>query len=198
MSLKRDSFFVKPINLEGEFWRPISDYEKLFMGSNFGRIKNIERFVNSNLLNGVKSVLRREKILVSKPNKDGYLKLSIRLDRSGLTSASVHRLIAKTFIPNPENHPMVNHKNGIKDDNRIENLEWCNNQYNIKHAFANGLMNPMCGEKHSWSKLTEKEVLDIRRLRTEQNIEYSKIAKTYNVTRGNIYNIVKRISWKHV
>lgn len=68
-------------------------------------------------------------------DKDGYLIISTRNDKGTPTSARVHRLVAEAFIPNTDNKPVVNHKNGIKDDNRVENLEWATISENTKHGY---------------------------------------------------------------
>ena len=72
-------------------------------------------------------------------NKQGYMVTYLRAGDKP-TTFQVHRLIAQTFIPNPENKPQVNHINGLKNDNRVENLEWCTLQENITHAKQNGLL----------------------------------------------------------
>lgn len=81
---------------------------------------------------------RFKKFLTPKVNWDGYHRIQI-WENNKCRMVSWHRVIAETFIPNPDNKPVVNHKNGIKDDNRVENLEWCTQQENIQHSWKNGL-----------------------------------------------------------
>ncbi|WRW34648.1 HNH endonuclease [Staphylococcus phage CF5] len=80
-------------------------------------------------------------------DKDGYLMISTRKEDGSTTTARVHRLVAEAFIPNPYNKPVVNHKNGIKDDNRVENLEWATISENTKHGYD------VLGVKHAQAQL---------------------------------------------
>ena len=75
------------------------------------------------------------KIMIPKTDKDGYLYLGIYNEEGIRKWKRVHTLVAETFIPNPNNFPMINHINGIRDDNRHSNLEWCNNSQNQLHSF---------------------------------------------------------------
>lgn len=92
---------------------------------------------------------------------DGYLKVALFRDRS-YTNVLVHRIIAETFIPNPDNKPFVNHKNGIRHDNRIENLEWCTNAENVKHGYSVLNRTPSWSGKFGKDHHRSKVVLQIK------------------------------------
>lgn len=108
----------------------------------------------------------------------------------------IHRLVAEAFIPNPENKPHVNHKNGVKSDNGISNLEWVTVSENAKHAYATSLRkaHPVLGEKHYASKLTELKVKEIR----NSNLSQKKLSVQYGVSPSVVGRIKEKKSWKHV
>ena len=109
-----------------EIWRSIDGYEGLYEVSNTGLIRSLDRFVgNRNRIKG--------KILSIKIEKNGYC--SVALFKYGkMKRYLVHRLVARAFIPNPDNLPQVNHKNEDKSNNNVDNLEWCSIEYNINYG----------------------------------------------------------------
>lgn len=120
-----------------ELWKSISGYEGIYEVSSLGRIRSLDRIVVD--YRGIKKKVAGKVLKPGLTNK-GYCIVSLNAvdKRHTLT---VHRLVANEFIPNLDNKPQVNHKNGIKEDNRVCNLEWLTNEENMQHAINNGLTN---------------------------------------------------------
>ncbi len=115
---------LKISNMENEIWKEIENYEGLYQISNLGRVKSLK--------------CNREKILKQTITHYGYLQVGLSKDKK-TTPFKVHRLLMIYFVDNPESKAHVNHINGIKTDNRLENLEWCTPKENCIHKYDAGL-----------------------------------------------------------
>lgn len=124
-----------------EVWKDIPHYEGLYQVSNIGRVKALPR-VRENHTHG--RWIQPEQIMATRLNKDGYEFLCLT-GRNGKRKAErVHRLVALAFIPNPDNKPEVNHINCVRDDNRVENLEWVTREENNSYTSKCGNKSNKC------------------------------------------------------
>lgn len=151
-------------------------------------------------LMGVTSVLKQGS------DKDGYA--CVVLSKNGKTfPKKVHRLVAETFLPKVTGKEVINHKNSIRNDNRVENLEWCTIKENVNHGWKMGrkfpesrreqLRKTSAGIGNPKAKLNEVQVLEMRRMRLEGST-YQKIADSFNMSVSQTQSVCKMQSWAHV
>jgi len=168
-----------------EIWKDVEGYEGLYQISNKGRLK-------SECRNGTLGGL----VKPEKTNR-GYIRYTLSKNNSSKRFAA-HRLMAFAFLSNPENKPHVNHINGVKHDNTVENLEWCTHSENVKHSYDKlGAKRPT-GENHGLSKLTEEHVRNIRLLYASGGLTHQMLSDYYGVAQSLIGLIIRRKRWRHV
>lgn len=180
-------------NLENEIWKIIPN--SVHKISNLGRLKSIsyKKFHNIN-----KTYFQtKEKLLKpSNNNSKKYRRFCIHYLNNTKCYESIHRLVAQAFIPNPENKPQVNHKDGNKENNVWTNLEWVTNQENNEHKFQILKIFPKIPKKNRSRKLTEEQVKEIPNLLKTMN--QKEIAKYFNVGHTTIIEITRGRSWRHL
>ena len=180
--------YYEGADMEEEVWKTV-----IYNGCIYNNIEvsNIGRLRNS----------RNGHIYKQTINHEGYYGVCISLgSRSNKKMFKVHKAVAEAFINNPDNKPHVNHKDGNKLNNNANNLEWITNQENIIHARDNGMLHPLAGEQHRFSKLTEEDVRYIRTHYIPKDETYGckALAKKFNVDHSTISEIYHRKAWKHV
>ena len=175
-----------------EVWKKIDGYYGVYQISSLGRVRSLDHFCKNR--NG--SGKQTGRYLKSQKCKKGYLRFSLSKNRVR-KNLSAHRLVAIAFIPNYENKPQVNHINGIKNDNRVENLEWCNNSENQIHAIKKGLVKHNKCEKHHNSKLSNKEVKEVRIL-SKKGITNKKLAEDFNVSQTAMSYILRNKTYINI
>ena len=130
-------------------WKEVPGYEGMYLVSDDGQVMSVDRDVLGKNASGEMIIHRRGKII--KPHlrgRDGLMYVAVGLSKDGERIAhSVHRLVAEAFIPNPDNLPEVNHKDQNTQNNCVENLEWCNRQYNIDYSKSKKVAQYFGGEK---------------------------------------------------
>lgn len=169
-----------------EIWRDIEGYEGHYQVSNLGRVKSLERYMNGR--NGGKSLLK-ERILKPIKNNRGYLNVNLSKNRKR-KNANIHRLVAKAFIPNPDNKPEVNHVDTNKKNNRADNLEWATTKENIRHAWEKGLCKPTIPPSP-----VDKDLNLVAIIVTSYKqgvVTQKEVADRFGISVGTVCNYIKR------
>ena len=162
-----------------EIWKDIPNYEGHYQASNLGRVKSFK--------------LGKERILKPRLDRHGYY--HVVFSKSGKVKKNkIHRIVMLAFVG--ESDLQVNHINGIKTDNRLENLEYCTPSENVRHAFDTGLMTDRKGENNNSAKLTRACV---ERIKYEhQGMLQKDIAKIYGIDQSLVSLIRSGKAWKHI
>lgn len=176
-----------------EIWKDIPGYEGWYQGSSLGRIRSLNRWVNGK--NGTKAK-RTGKILKPVILDGRYYAVSI-CNNGKKKVIKIHRLVAETFISNPNNKPQINHIDCDIRNNNVKNLEWCTALENNRHMVINDRANPPIGERNGISKLTRNDVIQIRKRIANGEIQRH-LAFEYGVSPAQINRIKSGERWNHV
>jgi hypothetical protein len=169
-----------------ETWKDIKGYKGCYQASSKGKIRSIPRKYTGG---GVLS-----------PRNDscGYPYVNL-CKRGACRSFRVHRLVALAFLSHKPGKNCINHKNGIKTDNCVKNLEWCNRSENMLHAYKMGLKSPSRNLFNGNRKITKAQVLRMRLLKkVSPSMSYIKLGSLFKVTGGQAHNIIKHKCWIHI
>ena len=161
---------------EEEIWKDVPGYEQYYMVSNTGKM--FSKFSN--------------RLLTPWMTSHGYMRVSLRLNKTKTTRVFVHRLVALAFIDNPLNKTQVNHIDGNKQNNHVSNLEWVTPSENIQHSMETGFNK--CGVDRTTSKLSREDVEYIRQ--NPLNLSQRKLAKMFGVSKSPIYQVIHYETYK--
>ena len=177
-----------------EIWKDIPGYEGLYKVSSLGNVMSFQT-------EGLFGKGNAGRLMAQHPDKCGYMYVELRNKHKKRQKISVHRLVAITFIPNPDNLPQVNHKDEIRDHNNVDNLEWCSVLYNQRYGHRRERSSiSSTGENNPRAILTENDVLEIRQTYAPGDKEYGVrgLSEKYGVAYVTIQKIVQGKLWKHL
>ena len=171
-----------------EIWKDVVGYEGLYQVSNMGNVRSYPKITKAGFPNKIKGKVLKTTM--------GFSYLYVQLCKQNVKVLSNHILVAKVFCENPNNKPFVNHKNGIKTDNRATNLEWVTASENSQHAIMIGLT-PI-GEDKNNAKLKNDDVRAIRKEYDRKIGSVLKIAKKYGVKKDVIKDILRGKTYRRI
>lgn len=175
--------------------KPVPGYEQFYSASSDGRV-----FSHNYRMTGRFEELAQSSLYDKRRTSSTLYRRAKMWHINRHTPTALHRVIALTFIPNPNNYPCVNHLDGDKGNNNAENLEWCTVKHNNRHSEATGLSRHQQGEDHGMHILTEKQVLEIKE-RLSNNWYWGigvELGREYGVSHFTISDIKQGKSWKHL
>lgn len=173
-----------------ENWRVLPSREK-FEVSDLGKVRTITKRI---VMKNGRTMTKKGRILKEKKNKKGYPEIRLYEKRNISITQTVHKLVMLTFVGLRPEGLQVNHKNGIKTDNRLVNLEYVTPSDNIKHAYRLGLQSRK-GERNNHAKLKVGQVQEIREKYSTGNYTQKSLGLVYGVCQDQISSIVRRESW---
>lgn len=168
-----------------EIWKDVIDYEDHYQISSKGRIRSKDRCV---IYKNGKTYFYKSKILKLLIDEYGYLRVNLNKNNK-MQTKNIHRLVATHFIPNPDNLSQINHIDGVKENNTISNLEWCDAYHNLNHSYENNLKQ---------IKLTKKDVQRIKEIYESGYYTQREIGEIYNVKKEHINGIINNKKRVHV
>lgn len=185
-----------------EIYNDIVGYKGLYQISNTGKVKSLfrlESFPSAIVKGGNFIRKRKEKILSPAPDKDGYLRVVLCKDGI-LKNFFVHRLVISAFKPNLSNFPEVNHIDGNKLNNCVDNLEWCSPSHNNYHRYRLNLVNieNQSGENHWKTTLKKEDVLKIREKWNSGRVSQLELVTEYKISQSTVSRIVNKQNWRHL
>lgn len=162
-----------------EIWKDIKGFRELYQISNLGRIRRKDT----------------RKVLKLLTLSKGYRGIRLYENTKVAKTKKIHRLVAEYFIPNPLNLEQVNHKDGNKNNNKVDNLEWCSNDYNMNHAIKSNLI--LKGEKRFSSKCNEESLLLLQEL-IDCGFTIKQLSLIYMISKNSMKNIIRGITYQHL
>jgi len=183
----------KNINLkdmDGEVWAVVPKCNGRYLASSFGRIKSMPHEKKGR---SIAKWITKERILRQTVNRLGYPMVTLKMETGERKIKTVHRLVLTSFKEPEIGRPYVNHKDGVKLNNNLNNLEYCTASENVKHARRTGLSKEIGETSHS-AKITNKDAIEI----FNSTKSSKELASEYNVSRNVIYYIKRGKSWGHL
>lgn len=176
-----------------EIWKPVKNYESYYEVSNLGRVRGLCRDITNNF----GTFKSKDTFLKGYKSVNGYTKYTLSINGKQKTLLG-HRMVAEAFLENYDNKPIVNHKNGIKSDNRLDNLEWATGSENMKHAIDTGLIPIRKGEDIYFAKITNYQASLIKGMYHHDNLSVTEISKCTGINRRSIADLIAERTWKHI